>query len=361
MNLKLSIAALTMALATLSGVAQIKWLETSHNFGTFDEDMGKVSCEIRFVNVGDTDVVIETVRPTCGCTATDYPRRPIAPGDTARIHLTYNPIGRPGKFDKDVIVMTNTQPKRVKLVISGNVIGSANTIRSKYPEAVGNLKFNTLVAPFGKIAMGNEGTAVIRAYNQSRDSMEVSFEKVPPYVTIHCIPSKVGPSGITTLTIFYNTTKKNDWGTVSDTFDVVTHDKDSNATNRAKVDVIAIITENEQRLAKVDVKEAPKAVLSTDKLDFTIMDKNSTTTHEQTFTIENYGNNPLKVRKIYSVDPAISISHNSATIKKGKSMKVKVKVNPSKIDGDMLNAKIMIITNDPANALTSIRAVGEAK
>jgi hypothetical protein len=87
------------------GVAS--WLETTHDFGTFEEKVKNVTCQIRFVNTGDSALVITNVRPTCGCTASEYPHDPIAVGDTASITLTYSAIGRPGQFSKDVFVYTN--------------------------------------------------------------------------------------------------------------------------------------------------------------------------------------------------------------------------------------------------------------
>lgn len=352
---------LAIIIGSLSATAQIEWLETTHNFGTFDEDMGKVSCTMRLVNVGKEDAVILDVRPTCGCTAGDYPKRAIAPGDTASIKLTYNPIGRPGKFDKDVIVLMNVDPRRSRLIISGNVIGASNTVRSKYPISVGNMKFNTLIAPFGEMPKGDTRTAIIKGYNQSRDTMKIAFDKLPPFISVTTLPEKIGPSDLATITLFYDSSKKKDWGILTDSLTLVTQDINGGEIDKASVDVVAIITENLSTIGNQDLKKAPQVILSTDKLDFGTLEKSSSQEITQSFTIENNGKNPLMVRKVYTVDKSISIYPQSATIKSGKSTTFKVKVIPSKNEDEMLNAKIMIITNDPSSALTSIRAVGELK
>ena len=71
MSIGNTILAAVVALAACSASAQVTWLETSHDFGTFDEDKGKVTCTMRMVNTTSDDVVIISVKPTCGCTAGD--------------------------------------------------------------------------------------------------------------------------------------------------------------------------------------------------------------------------------------------------------------------------------------------------
>ena len=75
-----------MAIAAVAQAApEATWLTKSHDFGAFDEDMGKVSCDFKVVNTGDEPLMILAARATCGCTVPAYTRDPIAPGDTATI------------------------------------------------------------------------------------------------------------------------------------------------------------------------------------------------------------------------------------------------------------------------------------
>lgn len=108
-----------MAIAAVAQAApEATWLTKSHDFGAFDEDMGKVSCDFKVVNTGDEPLMILAARATCGCTVPAYTRDPIAPGDTATITVTYDPAGRPGKFTKKIHVDTNTEPSRMTLALS---------------------------------------------------------------------------------------------------------------------------------------------------------------------------------------------------------------------------------------------------
>ena len=72
-------------IATAIAQPQIAFDSTTHDFGTFEEETGKVTHEFKFVNTGDEPLLITNVRTTCGCTASDYTRKPIVPGDSGSV------------------------------------------------------------------------------------------------------------------------------------------------------------------------------------------------------------------------------------------------------------------------------------
>lgn len=58
-------------------------------------------------NTGTLPLVINSVRPACGCTAALPPSGPIAPGQTGTITVTFNTSGYDGSKEKSVHVYTN--------------------------------------------------------------------------------------------------------------------------------------------------------------------------------------------------------------------------------------------------------------
>lgn len=101
--------------------AKISFPEKSYNFGVVKEDGGPVSHEFSFTNEGSGNLIIYEASAQCGCTKPEYPKNPVAPGKSSKIKVTYNPIGRPGPFEKVVTVKTNAKGGKVRLKISGNV------------------------------------------------------------------------------------------------------------------------------------------------------------------------------------------------------------------------------------------------
>jgi len=98
----------------------IEWTSTTVDFGKIEQ--GKpVSAEFEFKNPTMVPLIINSVRPTCGCTIADYPKEPILPGKSGKIAVTYNAASG-GAFTKAIVVTTNATEGNTSLIIKGEVI-----------------------------------------------------------------------------------------------------------------------------------------------------------------------------------------------------------------------------------------------
>lgn len=93
-----------------------------HDFGYIKEVNGAVSHTFELKNTGDHPLVIMQVTTECGCTRPDFPTKPIKPGKTAKIKVTFNPAGRRGAFMKSIKVKTSGNEGRTTLSIRGTII-----------------------------------------------------------------------------------------------------------------------------------------------------------------------------------------------------------------------------------------------
>lgn len=99
----------------------ITWKEDSFDFGSIEK--GKpVSHEFSFKNTTKQTILITNVKASCGCTATNYTKTPIKPGETGTVTATYN-AANPGNFTKTVTVTTNDSEVNKILTIKGKVEG----------------------------------------------------------------------------------------------------------------------------------------------------------------------------------------------------------------------------------------------
>lgn len=103
-----------------STTSAAKWEKDTHDFG--DLEKGKpVSYEFSFVNTSKETILITNVKPACGCTATNYTKTPIKPGEKGVVEATYN-AAAPGAFNKTVTVTTSEADAAPKILfIKGNV------------------------------------------------------------------------------------------------------------------------------------------------------------------------------------------------------------------------------------------------
>lgn len=100
--------------------SQLKWEKETHEFGTIEQ--GKpVSYEFTFTNTTNKDVTLTNVKASCGCTATNYTKTAIKPGEKGTVTATYNAAAG-GAFHKTVTVMTSEENSAPKIItIKGTV------------------------------------------------------------------------------------------------------------------------------------------------------------------------------------------------------------------------------------------------
>jgi len=63
-------------------------------------------CIFRFTNTGDAPLLISDVNASCGCTKPRWDKKPVLPGKSGVIHVTYNTM-LTGHFRKTLVVRTN--------------------------------------------------------------------------------------------------------------------------------------------------------------------------------------------------------------------------------------------------------------
>lgn len=106
--------------AAADGTPSVKFTETVWDFGTIKNDR-PATHDFEFINDGTGNLVFIDATAECGCTRPEIPEKPIAPGKKGKVKVSFNPIGRPGSFEKTVTVKTNGNPKKTRLKIRGIV------------------------------------------------------------------------------------------------------------------------------------------------------------------------------------------------------------------------------------------------
>ncbi len=74
----------------------------TYDFGNAAEDGAPVVHEFKYTNTGTGALTLLSARPSCGCTQPKYSRKPLRPGESATIKITFMPKGWKGEVDKDV-------------------------------------------------------------------------------------------------------------------------------------------------------------------------------------------------------------------------------------------------------------------
>ncbi|MCF8224373.1 MAG: DUF1573 domain-containing protein [Bacteroidales bacterium] len=104
---------------------EIYFDQSTYDFGEMEEDSdGRYTIE--FKNIGDSAIVINRVRSSCGCTIPSWPKKPVEPGESGTIEVRYN-TALTGSFMKSVYVYSSAGNSPVKLIVKGKVVPKNKT------------------------------------------------------------------------------------------------------------------------------------------------------------------------------------------------------------------------------------------
>lgn len=104
-----------------NGLPSIEFNETEYNFGVVMQGE-RVSHSFVFTNTGTGNLIVSSVKASCGCTVPKWPKEPIKPGETGVIEIEFDSSNRNGKQTKSATVNTNTLPNSTELFIRCDVV-----------------------------------------------------------------------------------------------------------------------------------------------------------------------------------------------------------------------------------------------
>ena len=126
--------AATVTPAATPKQSAIKWDQEIHDFGDIPKGI-PATYEFTFTNNTKETILITNVKPACGCTAANYTKTPIKPGEKGMVAATFN-AATVAPFQKSVTVMTNEGGVETVKTLSfkGKVIETAAPATDKKAE-----------------------------------------------------------------------------------------------------------------------------------------------------------------------------------------------------------------------------------
>ena len=179
----------------------LKFIPDKVDFGMIREEDGKVSREVKAVNISPDSTFIISARTSCGCSAADYTESVLAPGDTALVRLTYDPFNRPGRFLKTAKFFTGSERRSNSIKMSGTVIPSRSNLDRAYPEKEGQLRLSTLILNTGEMSRSEARPMFVGIYNDSDKPFPISAETDSAPLEAAIVPDTIEPYGVASLSL----------------------------------------------------------------------------------------------------------------------------------------------------------------
>jgi len=346
---------LFMALTAVAMMAQdpvITFEKTEHDFGKINEGDGRVSVVFEFKNEGMAPLILSNVRASCGCTTPTWTKEPVEPGQKGSITVTYNPNGRPGRFQKTVTITSNATEPTQRVYIKGEVIPKAAKPVNKYTVAVGDLSMKDKTLDLGTIKKGETKSGEMEYANltQANHHVELATNSADAYLINQVTLADVKPNETGKFVFALDTKAAKLYGPYEFyAYVVIDGKKEISETYRLTVkaniveDFSALTTEQKQQAPIIETKDEQ----TTGKVA-------AGKTIKFSFPIKNSGVNALEVRRAYSTEKALIVKAPKA-VKSGKKGNVTIEINTKGMKAGNYTREVVLITNDYVNPIKKVK------
>lgn len=331
----------------------ISWDEPTYDFGDVKEDGGKVTHKFSFTNTGSEPLVITNVRPSCGCTSSDYTKEPVPAGGKGYVSASFNPLRRVGKNSKSVTVTTNGTPPTTTLRFTVNVLAKPRTIEDDFPRVMGDLRLKTNHLALMKITTEEVKNGDIPIVNTKDFDINIEFRNVPAHIKVTTEPETLKPGAKGKIKVTYDASKKNDYGFLMDRVTVAVNGNTN--SNKNKLSISATIEEDFSKLTAEEKENAPKIVFESKIFDFATINQGEK--RDYVYKFKNEGKSDLLIRKTKAACGCTVVNPSKNLIKPGESAELKVTFN-SAGKKNKQNKSITVITNDPNQSQVVLRVKG---
>jgi len=317
-----------------------------HDFGKFKEEAGKQTYDFAVINTGDQPLVIQNIVASCGCTTPDWTKNPIPPKGTGKITAIYDPLNRPGAFNKTLSVYSNSKPEVMVLVIKGEVIPHEKTVEEIFTFAVGPVRFESNHLAFTNIKKNEKKIRTMQVINTSSQPAKIEFENVPPHLEMKSNPLTLKPGQKGLIEGTYDATKNQAWGY---TTDMVKLKINGEVDQNVYYAVSSNLVEDFSGLSKSELDNAP--LLNIESKTFELGKIPGSTPKDVEFKFTNDGKSDLIIRYIKASCGCTAVQQGiqGQGIKPGESSSIKAVFNSGSYKGKVTKA-IYVYTNDPKNS-----------
>ena len=172
---------------------KIEFNKLINDLGTFSEDSKPKTCTFKFTNHQAKAIAIAHVQSTCGCAVPQYTKKAIKPGESGEIKITYNPQGRPGIFNRAILVSFSDQTEKTRLFVKGTVTPGVVRKDKSYPYVMGDLQLRTTGIKL-KQMRSNVQQQNIMVVNSGNSPLYTIIESQIPYVSATMVPNILKPN-----------------------------------------------------------------------------------------------------------------------------------------------------------------------
>ena len=290
-------------------------------------------------------LVIESVKPDCGCTKVEYPKE-VGMGERFTIKMTYD-ARQLGHFQKMCMVKSNGTKKPFYLTMKGVVSADMRDYSGEYPVAMGDLLLDADAIEFDDVNKGDVPVKEIHILNNSKKAMRPNLMHLPPYLQAITSPDHLLPGRSATITVKLLSEKLRDYGLTKTTLYVAQNPGDKVKQENA-IEVATVLLPDMKQFQNQNKELAPQLQMSDTDVDFT--DFGGKPKKSYTVTLSNTGRSALKISSLQLFTGGLKVTLSKSEIAPGQSTHLKITGIAADLQKLRTRPRILMITNAPDHA-----------
>lgn len=342
---------LTMMLAAASLGVQAQRITATHEVIDCGNVLyeSPVTAKFSLRNRGN-DLIINSVRTSCGCVAADYPKGNIAKGDSFAIQVIYD-ARQLGHFQKEVAIYSNAGNKPYYLKMRGVVVDKVIDFAGKYDYTLGTVRADKNDIEFDNVNEGDRPVQKIHIINSGSTTISPVVMHLPSWLTANVSPTTIYPgrTGVATLTL--NSEKLRSFGLTQSSVYLGMFHGDKVADDK-EITVSAVLLPDFRNMSETQRLNAPVLSLSAESLELDEFgDKQE---RSGTIIITNNGKSRLEISSLQMFTMGLKVRLNKTRIAPGESAKLKITAYKKHLKNARSKPRVLMITNDPERAKVTI-------
>lgn len=333
---------------------------TVWDMGRIDEEAGAVSHTFHYRNEADHSVAIERVYSSCGCTTSDYSRKPLKAGGEGELVVTFDPEGRQGRVEKSITLVYDGGRGRTELTVKGKVKPRPRAVADEFPyELGGGLRSDASYRAFGNIAQGTTRSMTISLLNNTEEEMwpKVVWERQSGAMELF-MPERIGAGDRVLVSLTYDLTGQERYGLLRDSFRLVATSGPEQEPRKGDEVVINCSAIGIDPMGE-EGEPQPRVDIHPTFRDFGAIPKGQSESVE--LTISNNGSALLIIRAVELREGTRLDLVAGEVVAPGESLVRTMSFTPSMLGRGTIYGGAMIVFNDPHRAVREVRLCAEVE
>ena len=304
-----------------------------------------VTATFEMQNKGHRRLVIQSIKPDCGCTAVDYPRE-VPSGQKFTVKMTYD-ARQLGHFYKMAAITSNGSKQPVWLTMRGVVVTEAQDFSGTYPFSMDGLMLDKDELEFDDVNRGDAPVQEIHIYNNGESAMTPNLMHLPPYLSAVVSPERLAPGHSGVITVTLNSENLRDYGLTQTNVYMAQQLGDKVSPDHA-IGVSVVLLPDLKKFMDANKSQAPKLQISSTDIDFTSFDGKSK--KKEVVTLTNTGQSLLTISSMQLFIGGLKVTLSNREIAPGQTAQLEITGVASELQQLHKRPRILMITNDPDHA-----------